>query len=285
MSERMHLDARAVRAMILAILVGLGIAALALNLPSSSPAKSAGLLKGQPVPVLFPDARLGMVDTLVGPAEARARRDIVRYLTQFPGRNDAVFARFALNEVGPPPTGAAQAAELRLLHRIDAGRTPAGVTAATWLEAHGKHDIWKLYLKQAKQLASPAAARKAKAIFEASSVLANTLAKTGKARFARPSPYITDPTLHALNQQRFAKKFSYPAKHAVIAFALAPLLTRLEPHRAGEYRWMSDEIAYSRMYAGGHYPSDIAAGAYLGTLVGEYERRVPLPSGTGHPAP
>lgn len=279
MLRTMSLDARAIRSMILLVLLGLGIAALALNLPSSSSAaKPGGLLKGQPVPVLFPDARLGMVDTLVAPAQARARRDIVRYLRQFPGRNDPVFAQFALNEVGAPPTGATEQAELKLLHQIDASRTPAGVTAATWLEAHGKHDIWKLYLKQYKQLATPAAAKNAKAVFEASYLLANAIAKTGKARFARPSPYITDPTLHALNQTRFTKKFSYPAKHAVISFALAPLLTRPEPHRAGEYRWMADEIAYSRIYAGGHYPSDIAAGAYLGTLISEYEHRVRLPA-------
>lgn len=52
----------------------------------------------------------------------------------------------------------------------------------------------------------------------------------------------------------------------MIAFALAPLLSRYESHRAAEYRWMADEIAYSRVYhAGGHYLSDIAAGASLGT--------------------
>lgn len=282
MPETTRLDARAIRSMILLVLLALGAAALALNLPSSSgAAKPAGLLKGEPVPVLFPDRRLAMVDTLVAPEQARARRDIVRYLQQFPGRNDPVFTQFALNQVGPPPTGAAEQGELQRLHRIDAGRTPAGALAATWLEAHGKHDIWKLYLKQYAQQATAPAARKAKASFVASYLLANTIAKTGKARFARPSPYVADPTLHALNQARFAKKFSYPAKHAVIAFALTPLLGRLEPHRAGEYAWMADEIAYSRMYAGGHYPSDIAAGAYLGTLISEYERRVPLPATTG----
>lgn len=279
MPRSRRLDARGVRALILLVLIGLGIAALVLNLPSSSSAaKNSGPLKGEPVPALFPDARLGTIEALVAPAQARARRDIIRYLTQFPGRNDPVFAQFALNEVGAPPAGAAQAGELRMLHEIDAGRTTAGITAATWLEAHGKHDIWKLYLKQFAQQAGKPAASRAKEVFTMSYLLANALAKTGKARFARPSPYITDPTLHALNQQRFAKKFSYPAKHAVIAFALAPLLTRLEPHRAAEYRWMADEIAYSRLYAGGHYPSDIAAGAYLGTLVSEYERRVPVPA-------
>ncbi|MCW3038304.1 MAG: phosphatase family protein [Solirubrobacterales bacterium] len=262
----------------LGVLLALGLAALALNLPAGTHAsKPAGALKGEPVPTLFPTARLGLVERLVRAEQARARRDIVRYLTAFPGRNDPVFATFALNSVGPPPTGAAQQAELGLLHRIDARRTAVGVRAATWLESHGKHDIWKLYLKQFQQQAPKPAAARAKTLFRASYLLANTIAKTGKARFARPSPYITDPTLRALNQKRFAKKFSYPAKHAVIAFTLAPQLSRLEPARAGEFRYMADEIAYSRIYAGGHYPSDIAAGAYLGTLISEYERRVPAP--------
>lgn len=32
---------------------------------------------------------------------------------------------------------------------------------------------------------------------------------------------------------------------------------------------------YSRLYAGGHYPSDVAAGEYLGDLISEYELRFP----------
>ena len=36
---------------------------------------------------------------------------------------------------------------------------------------------------------------------------------------------------------------------------------------------MADEIANSRMYAGGHYLSALTAGAFIGTLIGDYERR------------
>jgi hypothetical protein len=51
------------------------------------------------------------------------------------------------------------------------------------------------------------------------------------------------------------------------------LLEPLFPPLRSEYDWMADEVAYSRLYAGGHYRSDITAGVFLGTLVGDYERR------------
>ena len=34
---------------------------------------------------------------------------------------------------------------------------------------------------------------------------------------------------------------------------------------------MADQVSYSRLVGGGHYPADLDAGAYLGTLIGRYE--------------
>ncbi len=152
-----------------------------------------------------------------------------------------------------------------------ATRTPQGITAATWLETHGKKDVWKAYEKQYAQFVPGHAGKQAKALFKKTYELANAVTAAGKTKFARPSPYITDPSLHALNQKKFSKKFSYPSKHALISTAMVVLLSHLEPHRASEYRWMANEIDYSRLYAGGHYPSDISASAYLGALVANYE--------------
>jgi hypothetical protein len=272
MVKRTRLKQRAVRGLIVLALVAVAAAAALLNLPTGDSGGSQNAdLGGQPLPQLFPDARIAIVDRIVAPAQARAMRDANRWLSAHPTRDDAAFVNFALSSVGRPPSGAAQRRELAMLHRIDANRTPAGVAASVWLEAHGKKDIWKLYRHQYQDQVSPAVGDHAKAVFKATYALANQLATDGKAHFARPSPYIADPSLHALNQSRFTKKFSYPAKHSLISFALAALMTHYEPHRAAEYRWMADEISYSRMYAGGHYPSDIAAGAYLGTLLEQYE--------------
>jgi hypothetical protein len=52
--------------------------------------------------------------------------------------------------------------------------------------------------------------------------------------------------------------------------ASATYLPGLSPHRAGDYRWMQDEIAWSRVYMAGHVPSDITGGTLLGDMIGEY---------------
>jgi membrane-associated phospholipid phosphatase len=268
MPKPTRLGQRAVRALLALAVLGLGGTALAANFPKG---EKSGPFAGQPMPRLFASSDLPLIDQLTAAPQARAGRDFARWIATHPARDDTAFAAFALTTVGRPPAGTAQPRELAALHRIDAQRTPVGVTAATWLEAHGKKDVWKLYLKQYQPFVTRPAAKHAKAIFKATYKLAKTIAAEGKTRFARPSPYITDPTLHALNQTRFTKKYSYPAKHALLSFALSAVLAHDEPARSGEYRWMADEISYSRLYAGGHYPSDIAAGAYLGTLVGLYE--------------
>jgi hypothetical protein len=51
------------------------------------------------------------------------------------------------------------------------------------------------------------------------------------------------------------------------------ILGPVEPHLLPEFDWFTDEIAYSRLYGAGHYPSDLTAGVYLGTLIGDYEAR------------
>lgn len=286
MTEATRLGRNQVRALIIGVLVILGTSALALNLPSGharvggAPAHAAkpAPFGGQPLPALFPDSRLRTTEDLVASEVARARRDAERYSASHRGRNDTAFVGFALDAVGGPPAPEVQRRELHRLHAFAALRTRQGAYAATWLESHGKHDVWKLFFKQYKQFAVPALAKAQKRRFKDEYALAKLISTVGKNRFARLSPYITDPTLHALNQGKTTKKFSYPSSHSVITYALLPLLTRLEPHRRAEFRWMANEISYSRLYSGGHYPSDVAAGAYLGTLIDEYEQRVPPPA-------
>ena len=59
---------------------------------------------------------------------------------------------------------------------------------------------------------------------------------------------------------------SYPSAHATTSFAAARVLSRGLP--AGPLYACAGAMALSRPYVGVHYPSDVAAGALLGTALG-----------------
>ncbi|MBS1888075.1 MAG: phosphatase PAP2 family protein [Actinobacteria bacterium] len=66
---------------------------------------------------------------------------------------------------------------------------------------------------------------------------------------------------------------SFPSAHSTSAFAVATAMTRVD-RRAALAFVPATALAAGRPYLGMHYPSDVAAGVVLGTLVGLV---VPLP--------
>lgn len=256
----------------LVLLVGGGALALA---TLGGNGKGGGAFHGSPVPRLFDDAQIGAVDGPIKAAEARGHRVARAWLERHPVTTDSAFASWALQAVGAPPDSPTQARELKQLKALAASRGPRGITAATWLESHGKKQPWKVFLKQEKPFITAAQHEHARTALKQAFALGGRLQAAAKQRYARPSPYVADPTVHALNQARFAGQLrqSYPSKHTVDAGAALAILDPLAPHLVPEFDWMADEVAFSRLYAGGHYLSDLTAGAFLGTLIGEYERR------------
>ena len=63
---------------------------------------------------------------------------------------------------------------------------------------------------------------------------------------------------------------SFPSSHATSSFAAARAYSSLLP--AGPLYAGAFSMAFTRMYLGVHYPSDIAAGAALGTVLGSFGR-------------
>jgi undecaprenyl-diphosphatase len=63
---------------------------------------------------------------------------------------------------------------------------------------------------------------------------------------------------------------SFPSTHSTCAFAAARAYSALVP--AGPIYAVAIAMAASRLYLGVHYPSDVAAGAALGTIVGSVGR-------------
>ena len=77
----------------------------------------------------------------------------------------------------------------------------------------------------------------------------------------RPRPALPDlpPLIHTMSNR------SYPSAHATTSLAAAGALKRALP--APPLYALAGAMAFSRLYLGVHYPSDIVAGAALGVAV------------------
>lgn len=66
---------------------------------------------------------------------------------------------------------------------------------------------------------------------------------------------------------------SFPSSHAVNFFAAAPLVREAFPAAGAAYLVLASAVAFSRVYVGDHYPSDVIVGALLGTVIGWLGRK------------
>jgi undecaprenyl-diphosphatase len=68
--------------------------------------------------------------------------------------------------------------------------------------------------------------------------------------------------------KRQPKTTSFPSGHAASAFAFATAATIERPELAVPLFGLAAGVAYSRVHVGVHYPSDVVAGAIIGTGIG-----------------
>jgi undecaprenyl-diphosphatase len=95
---------------------------------------------------------------------------------------------------------------------------------------------------------------------------ADLLALGLKAATGRQRPFETIPQADPLIGATVGQ--SMPSGHAATSFAGAVVLSYLLPRSAPYMFLLAVAIAFSRIYVGVHYPSDVVAGAGLGAAVG-----------------
>ncbi|MFF3162198.1 phosphatase PAP2 family protein [Streptomyces sp. NPDC003273] len=231
-------------------------------------------VRQDPPPTLFTGAQIAAIGTQADAQRKKADALFAQWKKAHgSARDDKAFAAWAARQVPAPPTAAERTAELHQDQQLAKTRTAAGKKAATWLELHGKKDIWKLYLHDQRELVPAQQGTVEKAELKAALKLAKTISDQLAAKDKQPAPYVLDTTLRPDKHIEPGAKgpYSYPSSHAARAAAAVTYLTVLSPHRAADYQWMRDEVLYSRLYMAGHVTSDITAGTLLGDLIGDYE--------------
>ncbi|MGQ5638869.1 MULTISPECIES: phosphatase PAP2 family protein [unclassified Streptomyces] len=257
-----------------AIAVGALRPQLVTSATSSKKPSATDKIKQSPPPTLFSDAQIAAI----GKQADAQRKKADALFTQWKRahgttRDDKAFVAWAAQQVPAPPAAAERTAELHQDQQLARTRTAAGKKAATWLELHGKKDIWKFYLHDQRELVPAAQGTAEKAELKAALKMAKTISDQVAAKDKQPAPYVLDTTLRPDKHIKPGAKgpYSYPSSHAARAAAAVTYLTVLSPHRAADYQWMQDEVLYSRLYMAGHVTSDITAGTLLGDLIGDYE--------------
>jgi hypothetical protein len=231
------------------------------------------LIAADPPPPLFPDSTIAPLRQRVTSQSARAHALMQQWWSAH-GRaaHDAAFTTWLEKTLPGPPPPTQRTAEVADASALAKSRTPAGVRASTWLETHGKKDVWKLYAHDQAELlpAKDGDARKqaVKDMLKMSKTVADTLGT----RYQQSAPYVLHPALrpdHVVKPGQVCP-CSYPSRHAAAGAAASTYLAARDPHRAAEYAWMQFEIDWSRVYMAGHVPSDLTGGALLGDMIGEY---------------
>ena len=255
---------------VLALVAGL-VGPWAYGLYTDSSAKDR--IEADPPPQLFPASQVQRVESLTGPQADRATRLLAGWWRDHgTGADDAAFTSWLESHFPRPPSRTARAQEMKEVERLDRERTDAGVKAATWLEDHGKKDIWKLEVHDQAEYLPASAGDARKNDVDAMLKMSKDVADTLGTKFQQSAPYVLEPSLrpdHHVSPGDVCP-CSYPSRHAAAGAAARTFLAHFDPQRDSDYRWFQDQIDFSRIYMAGHVASDISGGTLLGDLIGDY---------------
>jgi hypothetical protein len=215
-----------------------------------------------PQQLVLPAATKAALDQAVSAGVTEAAHWAIKH----PDRPAEHFDRNVLMSVGAPPSGDAQAADLAASHAAMTTRTSAGNEWATYLARTSGWDQWKAIIDDIGRTHGAAQARRAADLLHQAHERNAAVIDAAKQQYGRLRPYQVDSTITTVVPQP-NNNASWPSGHSAGAYVAALVLGALAPEHAAELRAMADQVAYSRVYGGVHFTSDVVEGARIGARI------------------
>lgn len=163
--------------------------------------------------------------------------------------------------VGPPPDVAATRREIAAMLLMQEQRTPEQAKQAA---ADHKQSVFRFAGVMGDQFHHerlPLTAR----LFATLHDTANAMEKQGKKKWQRVRPPLFDSRIRPV--AKYSPTGSYPSGHATFSFLAAIVLADMVPEKSEQIFTRAREFGEHRVIGGVHYPSDVAAGQRLATLI------------------
>jgi acid phosphatase (class A) len=204
----------------------------------------------------------------------RGRSETIQWLEANPTGSSAEFRSFVVQHAGAPPQGSAATADIEAVHAAAGKRDAAHNVQALWVDGH-VFEPWNAESARYRDRVGPEQAQAGLNLLSQAQELAADIVFPVKDMHRRARPHDTDPTIAVLDGIQHASGPSFPSAHSSNSYASQAVLAQLMPDRSSDLAHLAEQIGYARVYAGVHFPTDIAAGAYVGSAAATYLQNRP----------
>lgn len=225
-----------------------------------------------PAPSAYTAPSLRNVASQVDKAVARGHAAYRDDASRLPSvdRDDRSLIAAAMDSIGTPPRLSHEDRELTLIRRLHRERTSQQDRAQRGHEFGGTSRIWKKELQRWQRGVDADTAQQGEQLLLDTLHVTHRATDRAKNIHERDRPYVVDDRIKALRLLPTSDHRSFPSGHSSSAHAAATVLSALDPPQSERLLGMARDVALSRVYAGVHFPTDVAAGAHLGTYVADH---------------